>query len=124
MSTSTARPTQHRIECPSWCVRDIVEAVDGATWHHSAPVTVQMSRDEGGLRGGPPAVLELELSFLERTEPLLPDYSTPEVRVEGNDGSGSLVQLCLSVEDVEAVAGEMLRLARAAMNRNDREATS
>ena len=113
MTTTPERPA---MVCPDWCVRDIVAAHDDdGTWHHAAPVTVPMSRDVGGLRSGTPAVLELELSFLELPPPLLPDeYSAPEIRVTGNDGSGSLVQLCLSVEDVEAVAGAMLRLVHAA----------
>ncbi len=109
MSAATARET-----CPAWCIRD-VEADDGVTWHHATPVTVEMSRDEVGMLSGTPAVLELELSRLDLTPPHRSDEDlTAEIAVSGSDGSGSLVQLCLSVEDVEAVAGEMLRLARVA----------
>lgn len=112
MTTSTETTTA----CPSWCVRDL-EDVGCGIWHHAAPVPVQMSRDKGGRRVGTPAVLELELSYLDLDEPLQPDeYSTPEICVAGSDGSGNLVQLCLSVEDVEAVTDELLKLVRAARN--------
>ncbi len=53
-----------------------------------------MSRDVGGRRLGkkPPAVLELELSYLELNPPLLPhEHSAPEISVDGNDGSGNMV---------------------------------
>lgn len=100
--------------CPSWCVCD-VEMVGDGIWHHAAPVTVQLSRDSGGRQVGPPAVLELELTFLQLDEPVSPDeHSTPEITVRGDDGSGSIVWLCLAADDIAAVTAEMLRLAEAA----------
>ena len=103
MSMTTEHPPSI---CPSWCVRDQREdgpdfALDPITWHYAAPLVVHTSR-------GTELSLELQLYDPDHKEPGDPGS---QVTFFGDDGSGSLMQLDLAIEDTKPVALALLRLA-------------
>ena len=110
MTTTTT--TEHPSSiCPSWCVRDQREASkhaeDRYTRHRAEDVVVTMSRSD--FLGGPPAELTLSMDHMAYEVPIEDEWG-PVVYFGGDDGSGSLVQLSLKVEDAELVALALLRL--------------
>jgi len=110
MTTTTT--TEHPPSiCPSWCVRDQREdskhAEDRYTRHRAEDVVVTMSRSD--FLGGPPAELTLSMDHMAFDVPIEDEWG-PVVYFEGDDGSGSLMQLSLKVEDAEKVALALLRL--------------
>jgi len=98
--------------CPSWCVRDQREgskhAEDRYTRQCAEDVVVTMSRSH--MLGGPPAELTLSMDHMAFDVPIEDEWG-PTVYFHGDDGSGSLMQLSLKVEDAEKVALALLRLA-------------
>ena len=110
MTTTVQRP-QATEPCPHWCVRDQREASkhaeDRYTRHCAEDVVVTMSRSD--FLGGPPAELTLSMDHMAFDVPVEDEWG-PVVYFDGDDGSGSLVQLSLKVEDAELVALALLRL--------------
>ncbi len=106
--------------CPSWCVRDQREgskhAEDRYTRHCAEDVVVTMSRSH--MLGGPPAELTLSMDHMAFDVPIEDEWG-PTVYFHGDDGSGSLMQLSLKVEDAEKVAAELSRLAEVARSVSD-----
>ncbi len=108
------------IPCPSWCVRDQREASkhaeDRYTRHCAEDVVVTMSRS--GFLGGPPAELTLSMDQMAYEVPIEDEWG-PVVYFGGSDGSGSLVQLSLKIEDAEKVAAALGRLVAVARYGSD-----
>lgn len=100
--------------CPHWCVRDQREdskhAEDRYTRHCAEDVVITMSRGSGGLATLPFAELTLSMDHMAYDVPCEDEWG-PVVYFRGADGSGSLVQLSLKVEDAEKVALALRRLA-------------
>ncbi len=119
MTTTEQRP-QATEPCPSWCVRDQREdskhAEDRYTRHRAEDVVVTMSRS--GFLGGPPDELTLSMDHMAFDVPIEDEWG-PTVYFHGDDGSGSLMQLSLKVEDAEKVAAELSRLAEVARSVSD-----
>ena len=113
MTTTEQRP-QATEPCPHWCVRDQREdskhAEDRYTRHRAEDVVITMSRGSGGLTTLPFAELTLSMDHMAFDVPIADEWG-PTVYFHGDDGSGSLVQLSLRVEDAEKVALALLRLA-------------
>ena len=112
MTTTQQRP-QVTEPCPSWCVRDQREASkhaeDRYTRHRAEDVVVTMTRGPGGLAALPFAELTLSMDYIAYEVPCEDEWG-PVVYFRGDDGSGSLVQLSLKVEDAKLVALTLLRL--------------
>ncbi len=100
--------------CPSWCVRDQREdskhAEDRYTRHCAEDVVITMSRGSGGLATIPFAELTLSMDHMAFDGPNEDEWG-PVAYFRGDDGSGSLVQLSLKVEDAKPVALALLWLA-------------
>ncbi len=98
--------------CPHWCVRDQREyskhAEDRYTRHRAEDVVITMSRGSGGRATLPFAELTLSMEHMAFDVPC--DEWGPTVYFHGDDGSGSLMQLSLKVEDAKPVALALLRL--------------